>query len=323
MSENAILNSFWKYYNQGVDNRCKWEATQNIDGHIEVLKTANRNSNFSEMLKSATRLSEFTNYTLGTMRYFSREEFLGQYDMCKERFPDFDLTYTNSNLSEFRWKMRVILKQANAKANSYFELDLGLFEIKFYTSNDYPMSKAPYKQSYFSIYKHCYAYPVGENKPKSIAGAGSTKCYHPHISGANKLCLGGYGNDNTMYRDIDAFNIWSIIYNISSLINNYNAGSLNFNGADISYWIGQKCPVCYQFCDNDNVIMCAKTKMSMHKDCGVEIDKLYYNPSSLATCTLCKKETAYYIPYSSDKILCSACDSLPEVKPQPNQEILI
>ena len=314
---NNTLEQFWNYYSNGVKNRNLWLASQQIESRIAELNKAVADSNFRNVLSHATKLNEYSNYNISKTRYLTKEEFENQHSLCEKKFPEFKLISVNSYCTDLRWSMRVILKHADPSTNSYFDIDMGLFEIKFLSSADYPMFKAPYKNSYYSTYSSCYASPTGENKPKSIGG---NTCYHPHVNIDKKLCLGGYLNGKIIDVDLDNFNLWSIIYNISSIINNYNPKSLNFAGADISNWVGKKCPVCYQFCPDNDAVKCSKTNVYIHKDCGVEIDGKYYSPSEVSTCTSCKKETAYFIPYSSDKIICASCDAL---SAQPNQEILI
>lgn len=314
---NNTLEQFWKYYSVGVQQRTRWLADQNIDSYITDLNKATRESNFRTLLQKVNKLTEYSNYNISQVKYFTEKEFKDQHDLCEKKFSDFKLISVNSYLTEIKWNMRVILKHADPITNSYFDIDMGLFEIKFLTSSDYPIYHTPYKHNYFTTYKNCYATPIGENKPKAI---GSQTCYHPHVSSDKKLCLGGYYNGKIIDIDLDSFNLWSIIYNVSSIINNYNPKSLNFSGADISNWVGKKCPICYQFCPDSDAVKCAKTNVYIHKDCGVEIDGNYYSPSEVSTCTACKKETAYFIPYSSDKIICKECDSLAI---QPNQEISV
>lgn len=206
---------------------------------------------------------------------------------------DFKLTYCSSELRDIRFITRAVLYERNPATRTVFDVDLGLFEIRLLS--DYGPISDP-----SSAYK-VTATATGENKPKKINGG---TCYHPHISADGKLCVGTYLHQMT--RDYAELNIMSIIFNVCGLINRYNANSLMYPSAYIHNWIGQKCPVCSLFITPKTEVV-TKSKLEIHKDCGVEVDGEYYAASEIRTCSKCSCSTPHFIALSKTDYVCIPC----------------
>lgn len=215
------------------------------------------------------------------------EELSVKLKTLKESFANFKfLTYSES-FTAFGWVVSCVVEYNHPKSNTYFKYNFGEFHIALnidFTTQNYVVK----------------ALPCGNNKHSKA----NRRIYHPHIAENGRACIGSYGD--FIKGDIINFNIIDMIYNISSVLQEYNPQSL-YNGMDISGWIGNKCAVCLSFIMNpEEVVRCSKTMCEMHKACSVEIDDEFYNPVYIKACTRCGKSSPAWTARDGE-IICGDC----------------
>lgn len=202
--------------------------------------------------------------------------FYSLWDHIKENHSFSGITISRSHITIH--EIRAVIQEADPSTRTIFKVDLGKFNVKIvFGTADVTRTGL----STNSTLSGAVAEPCGENNPRTIDGR---NCYHPHISGDGRLCLGSYVED--LREDIRRLNFTSIIQCICRLINRYNANSLMYPGAYITNWVGDKCICCGGFI-GDSGVKCKKTGSPMHKECSVKIGDDYYYPVIIKTCSKC------------------------------------
>ena len=290
--------SFYNIYKQGAEERALWEHANmpKIEKSLKILENC-RHEPYDNIKNAVYALDGYAQYSLTKLVPLSEEVSAELFSSLESRY-DFKLLEISSGFSNIRFISRAVISESDPSTNMTFSADLGLFETRIQFRDR--LSKAPLAVGASSATSN----PKEQNKPVEISGI---KCYHPHISSSNNLCLGSYGGSNgAMSTDQKNYNIMGIFYNLCSLLCRYNANSLNFGGAYINNWIGHKCAICFEFAPN--AIKCEKSKNMIHAECAELIDGKYYGLDQIKKCSKCGEKSPFYIVYSKDNIVCSKCE---------------
>jgi len=293
---------FYGQYTIGCSRRKKWENEHLpvIDTSYKTLEKA-RSRTIRELSSAVNTLANYGDtYYREPLKAVSREGFDSLYDGLVKKH-DFTMLEMDEYVSTIMFESRAVISEKNHQTNTNLTVDLGLFKTRLYF-DDY-VSSSPR-----SVGLSAVSTPSGENNPRNIGGK---SCFHPHIGPNGGLCLGGYLNPRLSGADTQKFDIMSILYNVCGLLCRYNANSLNWSGAYIDNWVGQKCSVCYQF--DGEQISCEKTKVIIHKDCSEEIDGKFYSLNCIKKCSVCEKTTPYYFTINN-KAICEVCQEKEEIK---------
>lgn len=228
----------------------------------------------------------------------------------KHEIDNIEITHTEGHrVTIIIHGISAVIQENDPETRTSFSVPLGKFNIKISTNWWFSLASRSinerlmdgvYSRVYNSPVDKIVCSPVGDNNPRTIDGA---DCYHPHMIDG-KLCLGSYADGIQV--DIRTFNYYSILFNICSLVNRYNANSLLFPNAYIHNWIGHKCVSCFGF-TGDSVVFCDMTKGPLHKNCAVEVDGRLYNPSKVKACSVCGKNTVRFTRVNNKTSICNDC----------------
>lgn len=289
------FDEFYKLYASSIKNRRSFESgiVPVINDRFKAVEDALSQRSMENVYRTAIHLNEYNKYWPKPTVEIQQGELQDLFTGLEKKY-EFSLVSIGTGFESIKFKSRAVISEVDAKKNLNLTVDLGFFEtyIRFGDRID----KTSVKSN-----RTVAANPAGSNNPKSIDGY---TCYHPHINSAKELCLGSYGGQLT--KDAQAFDVMSIFYNLCGLLNRYNGNSLMFAGAYISNWVGATCPVCLQLVQDP--ILCAKTKLKIHKDCAEEIDGKFYSLDHVKTCTKCSKPAFNFIAYSKTEVVCSNCE---------------
>lgn len=198
-------------------------------------------------------------------------------------FKDFEILSPFGTGDYMTWRANITMKHVNAPKNFAFTYDFGLFKFYFRIKNH---------SSYDIIIK-----------PESGNSTLQSGAYHPHIRVDGRACIGTYEKD--IKEDIKSLNPFSIIQNITEIMEQYNP--LSIYTEDIHSWIGQKCPVCCDFMPTGtDIVQCEKQKVMIHRACAVEHDGKFYNPLVIKKCSTCNESGPSWV-FVSGNIFCGDC----------------
>lgn len=293
-------DEFYKHYLSSVKERKDWlnRNQSKITSFTKVFRDfENQRPDAIENAYSVYR--NYAGYKLSPDIEVSRETI----DQCLKYLKDtysFEIIAIGSEFSYVTFYSRAIIAEKDPKLNTTFSVDLGMFETKIVFNNE--IGYRPWVVSSCGTSSK----PIGGNSSKCVNGY---YCYHPHIAKNGVLCIGTYN----LSKDATDFNILSIFQNMCNVLCRYSANSLNFPGAFISNWIGDKCPVCYEFVLKG--VKCAKTHVTVHEDCAEKIGDNYYSLGVMKKCNKCGKSSPFFIAYGINNVVCSLCDSEPTTEP--------
>lgn len=233
---------------------------------------------------------------------FTEEQMYAKYTALVDKISGFKLiSIDTSNFRSVSWELNISIQYQDYNTSTAYKYDFGRFRIGFTCS----ISESN------EVTTSIVATPVANNKPCPTKDS----VFHPHIKSNGSVCIGSYGG-KAIKRDLINYDLLSVVYNISSVLCEYNPHSLQ-DGIDITAWIGNKCAICQAFIsDAKQQIKCAKTFMFMHRECAVSIDNELYSPFIVKECAACGKQKAYWIP-EDGKVICREC------KESSNNEVLI
>lgn len=293
------IPNFAKYYNEYVKgtNIARANELKNLTTQARKLKTlidfiekgeissaVQELGNFSSTAKISDYLpSAIIRLHPEEIAQISSKQIGEKISNLKNMFKDFDiLSYFGYN-EYLHWQARIVMKHLDPKRNFGFEHDFGVFNFYFRIKSDGKPDVL-----------------IKQNSGNKTLENGS---YHPHIRVDGRACIGTYDQD--IKGDIAKLDIFSIIQNITLIMEQYNPTSIF--SEDIHSWIGQKCPVCFGFIGSgEEQARCAKQMVMMHKDCAKQIGDSYYNPVLVKQCASCDKETVDWV-FINNSITCKDC----------------
>lgn len=175
----------------------------------------------------------------------------------------------------------------------------GLLRISF---------KIPITMSYVSIEKNEAWKFSPEIQPISIAfNSGClakyvvTKLLHPYMPRNQEVISTPLV---TLKRKLDSLYIINIIDDLIKYLSTYNG---DYVTTPIDNFIGKKCFIC-SIRDKDVVINCHESGTSMHKACGKHFGGAFYNPKFIKTCSMCEKESLFWV-IKSGNVICEKCNN--------------
>lgn len=279
------------------------QAREKVDSFLEAINVIydsdDRYESFIESFNNDPYLHNYTadyinlnllSVDIDSLNNESIENIKNKFKLFKESFKNFDFLGISSSLQQFIWSFTCIMTHTDPRTGTHFQYNFGDVHCDLVLGSN----------NAFSIKVH----PLCNSKNPNTFAKTNSAVFHPHISKNKVACIGSYVSD--INADISNFRYLDIMFNITSVLQEYNPRSLQ-DGCDISEWIGEKCGFCHTFIgDKVEKVKCNKSFNYLHKSCGVEYKSNYYNPIHIKECSVCSKSSPLWAPING-KIVCEDC----------------